>query len=62
MRAAGLEGRVFTAVGNHEVWGAPDIEGVLSAFPYLKKLGLSSDRMIYKYDFDGLKRGRKLYH
>jgi hypothetical protein len=53
MRAAGLEGRVFTAVGNHEVWGDPDIEGVLSAFPYLKKLGLSSDRMIYKYDFDG---------
>jgi hypothetical protein len=55
MRAAGLEGRVFTAVGNHEVWGDPDIEGVLSAFPYLKKLGLSSDRMIYKYDFDGVR-------
>src|SRR5512132_2270463 len=55
MRAAGLEGRVFTAVGNHEVWGDPDIEGVLSAFPYLKKLGLSPDQMIYKYDFGGVR-------
>jgi calcineurin-like phosphoesterase family protein len=55
MRAAGLEGRVFTAVGNHEVWGDPDIEGVLSAFPYLKKLGLSPDRMIYNYDFGGVR-------
>ena len=55
MRAAGLEGRVFTAVGNHEVWGDPDIEGVLSAFPYLKKLGLSAGRMIYKYDFSGVR-------
>ena len=55
MRAAGLGGRVFTAVGNHEVWGDPDIEGVLTAFPYLKKLGLSADRMIYKYDFAGVR-------
>jgi predicted phosphohydrolase len=55
MRAAGLEGRVFTAVGNHEVWGDPDIEGVMSAFPYLKKVGLSADRMIYKYDFEGVR-------
>jgi Calcineurin-like phosphoesterase len=55
MRAAGLEGRVFTAVGNHEVWDDPDIEGVMSAFPYLKKLGLSAERMIYKYDFEGVR-------
>ena len=38
MRAAGLEGRWFIAVGNHEVWGDPKIEGVLAAVPYLRKL------------------------
>ncbi|HMC84397.1 MAG TPA: hypothetical protein VKI61_02685, partial [Chitinophagaceae bacterium] len=32
---AGLYGRVFPAVGNHEVWADSDIEGLLSAFPYL---------------------------
>jgi len=53
MKAAGLEGRFFPSVGNHEVWGDPKIEGVLSAVPYLKKLGLSSDRLIYKFDFQG---------
>ena len=29
MRAAGLEGRWFMGVGNHEVWGDPKIDGVL---------------------------------
>ena len=53
MRAAGLEGRWFPTVGNHEVWGDPKIEGVLSAVPYLKKLGLSADRLVYKFDFNG---------
>jgi hypothetical protein len=51
MRAAGLEGRWFPTVGNHEVWGDPKIEGVLSAIPHLKKLGVSADRLIYKFDF-----------
>ena len=37
MRAAGLDGRWFMGIGNHEVWGDPKIEGVLSAVPYLKK-------------------------
>src|SRR5215469_6467103 len=37
MRAAGLEGRWFLSVGNHEVWGDPKIEGTLAAVPYLKK-------------------------
>jgi hypothetical protein len=55
MKAAGLEGRFFPSVGNHEVWGDPKIEGVLSAVPYLKKLGVSSDRLIYKYDFKGVR-------
>ena len=41
MRAAGLEGRWFIGVGNHEVWGDPKIEGVLNAVPYLKKLGVT---------------------
>ena len=35
MRAAGLDGRWFISVGNHEVWGDPKIEGTLSAVPYL---------------------------
>jgi len=30
MKAAGLEGRYFPSVGNHEVWDDPQIEGVLS--------------------------------
>jgi Calcineurin-like phosphoesterase len=51
MRAAGLDGRWLMSVGNHEVWGDPKIEGVLSAMPYLKKLGVTSDRLIYKFDF-----------
>lgn len=53
MRAAGLDGRYFPAVGNHEVWDDPQIEGVLSAAPYLKKLGVSSEKLIYHYDFSG---------
>jgi hypothetical protein len=36
MRAAGLEGRWFMSVGNHEVWGDPKIEGTLDAVPYRK--------------------------
>ena len=53
MRAAGLEGRWFIGVGNHEVWGDPKIEGVLNAVPYLKKLGVTPDNLIYKFDFKG---------
>lgn len=51
MRAAGLDGRWFISVGNHEVWGDPQIAGVLSAVPYLKELGVTPDRLIYKFDF-----------
>jgi len=53
MRAAGLDGRYFPAVGNHEVWGDPKIDGVLSALPYLKKLGVSADKLNYKFDYRG---------
>jgi hypothetical protein len=53
MRAAGLEGRWFIGVGNHEVWGDPGIDGVLSTVPYLKKLGVSPTQLIYKFDFKG---------
>lgn len=53
MRAAGLPGRVFPAVGNHEVWDDSDVEGLLTAFPYLKSLGISDQRLIYKFDFGG---------
>jgi hypothetical protein len=55
MKAAGLEGRVFPAVGNHEVWADTDVEGLLAAFPYLKKFGVSDKQFIYKFDFRGVR-------
>src|SRR5208282_4544943 len=55
MRAAGLPGRFFPAVGNHEAWYDPDFEGVLSTFPYLKDFGLTDKRLIYKFDFNGVR-------
>jgi hypothetical protein len=51
MRAAGLDGRWYIGVGNHEVWGDPKIEGTLSAVPYLRKLGVTPENLIYKFDF-----------
>ena len=51
MRAAGLPGRVFPAVGNHEVWDDSDVEGLLASFPYLTTFGVSKERLIYKIDF-----------
>jgi hypothetical protein len=53
MRTAGLPGRVFPAVGNHEVWDDSDVEGLLQAFPYLKQFGVSDKRLIYTFDFNG---------
>jgi hypothetical protein len=53
MRAAGLPGRVFPAVGNHEVWDDSDVEGLLQAFPHLKQFGVSDKRLIYTFDFNG---------
>jgi len=52
MRTAGLPGRVFPAVGNHEVWEDSDVEGLLTAFPYLKKFGVSDKQLTYKFDYD----------
>jgi hypothetical protein len=51
MRAAGLDGRWFIGVGNHEVWGDPKIEGTLNAVPYLRNLGITRENLIYKFDF-----------
>ncbi|MCW3473683.1 metallophosphoesterase family protein [Limobrevibacterium gyesilva] len=51
MRAAGLDGRWYISVGNHEVWGDPKIEGTLAAVPYLKKFGVTPERLIYTFDF-----------
>jgi hypothetical protein len=53
MKNAGMEGRVFPAVGNHEVWADSDVEGLLASFPYLRKLGVSDKQLIYKFDFRG---------
>jgi hypothetical protein len=55
MRAAGLPGRIFPAVGNHEVWDDSDVEGLLSAFPYLKQFGVTNKRLIYKFDFNDVR-------
>jgi hypothetical protein len=55
MKDAGLEGRVFPAVGNHEVWGDSDVEGSLAAFPYLKKLGVTDKRLLYMFDFEDVR-------
>jgi Calcineurin-like phosphoesterase len=55
MSAAGLPGRVFPAVGNHEVWDDSDVEGLLTAFPYLKKFGVSDKRLIYTFDYQGVR-------
>jgi hypothetical protein len=40
-------------VGNHEVWADPKIEGTLSTVPYLRKLGVTPENLIYKFDFNG---------
>jgi Calcineurin-like phosphoesterase len=53
MKKAGMDGRVFPAVGNHEVWADSDVQGLLASFPYLKKLGVSDKQLIYKFDFRG---------
>jgi hypothetical protein len=55
MRTAGLPGRVFTAIGNHEVWDDSDVEGVLSSFPYLKQFGVSDKQLTYKFDYNGVR-------
>src|SRR5262249_37129409 len=55
MQKAGLDGRIFPAVGNNEVWNDSDVEGLLAAFPYLKKLGLTDKQLIYKFDFRGVR-------
>jgi predicted phosphohydrolase len=55
MRAAGLNGRFFMSVGNHEVWADPKIEGMLTALPYLRKFGVTPENLIYKFDFKGVR-------
>jgi hypothetical protein len=55
MKDAGLPGRVFPAVGNHEVWDDSDVEGLLAAFPYLKKFGVSDKQLIYHFDYNGVR-------
>ena len=55
MQQAGLDGRVFPAVGNHEVWDDSDVEGLLASFPYLKKFGVSDKQLIYKFDFQDVR-------
>ena len=37
------------------MWGDPKIEGVLSAVPYLRKLGVTPENLIYKFDYRGVR-------
>ena len=53
LKQAGLDGRVFGALGNHEVWEDSTAEGFRSAFPYVTKLGMSDDHFTYKFDYGG---------
>jgi hypothetical protein len=53
MRAAGLEGRVFSSPGNHEVWEDQHLTGFFAAFPYLKKFGITDQQLTYKFDYGG---------
>jgi hypothetical protein len=53
LTTAGLGGRYFLGIGNHEVWDDPKIEGTLNTLPYLRKLGVTPDRLVYKFDFKG---------
>jgi hypothetical protein len=53
LKQAGLEGRVFGALGNHEVWGDSTAEAFRAAFPYVTKLGMSDDQFTYKFDYGG---------
>jgi hypothetical protein len=55
MLAAGLRGRVFPAIGNHDVWEDSQIDGFLESFPYLRSFGISNERLIYKLDFKGVR-------
>lgn len=50
---AGLYGRFFPAVGNHETWLDADMRGLLTTVPYLTRLDVSSDRHIYFFDYSG---------
>lgn len=47
----GLPGRVLTAVGNHETWEDEEMSGLLTVMPWLKTLGLSSEKRIYSVSF-----------
>jgi calcineurin-like phosphoesterase family protein len=55
LKSAGLDGRIFSAAGNHEVWEDPNAEGFLSTFGYLKKFGISDKQLIYKFDYNGVR-------
>ena len=37
------------------MWADSDVEGLLAAFPYLKTFGVSNQRLIYKFDYNGVR-------
>jgi len=48
----GLSGRFFPAVGNHETWLDPDMEGLRTTVPYLQPYGVGAERHIYAFDYN----------
>jgi hypothetical protein len=49
----GLPGRLFLALGNHELYDDPGVIGAVTTLPGLAKLGFSSQRRIYSFTHKG---------
>lgn len=45
-----LPNRVYAAVGNHETWEDPKLEGMMAAMPWLKDTGFDEKKRIYSFD------------
>lgn len=49
----GLYGRFFPAVGNHETWLDPQMEGLRNTVPYLQKYyNVTANQHMYSFDFN----------
>jgi len=49
----GLPGRFFPAPGNHETWLDENLDGLLTAVPYLLEMGFTIDNRTYMFDYEG---------
>ncbi len=51
--ALGLPCRLLLAIGNHELYGDPDINGIITTLPCMQKLGFSRKKRIYSFVHKG---------